>query len=245
MNDEQSTSAGPDNIRRRGIRSYVLRAGRLTAAQKRALTELWPRFGIAAGNALIDLAAAFDRTAPVILEIGFGNGENLVAMAAAAPDRNFLGIEVHEPGVGHCLLEIERLGLTNVRVMRDDAVEVIRNRIADAALARINLFFPDPWHKKRHHKRRIVQPAFVDLLARKLLPGGLFHVATDWPNYAEHIDSVMKAAELFEPADKVPDDRIETRFDLRGRRLGHSNWEQAWCKRSIATNHSHDVPNAV
>jgi tRNA (guanine-N7-)-methyltransferase len=134
--------------------------------------------------------------------------------------------------VGHCLLKIEAQKLGNVRVIRDDAVEMLRNNIADAALSRINLFFPDPWHKKRHHKRRIVQPEFISLLARKLSAGGMFHVATDWPDYAEHIKTVMNQSDAFEPMDNVPVDRIETRFDLRGQKLGHENWERAWCTRS-------------
>jgi tRNA (guanine-N7-)-methyltransferase len=180
----------------------------------------------------MDFCKEFGRQADVSLEIGFGNGENLIALARQYPHENFLGIEVHDPGVGHCLLRIKEEELTNLRVIRTDAVEVLHSNIADAALARINLFFPDPWHKKRHHKRRILQADFAELLARKLVPGGIFHVATDWPNYAEHIEAVMNDCESFESTENIPDDRIKTRFDLRGERLGHSNWERAWCTRS-------------
>jgi tRNA (guanine-N7-)-methyltransferase len=230
--DTDKQDAGGRSIRRR-IRSYVIRAGRLTAGQRRALEQLWPVHGVESGTGILNFAELFGNSAPVTLEIGFGNGDNLVAMAAAAPEQNFLGIEVHEPGVGHCLLGIEAAGLSNVRVLRNDAVEVLENRIADESLERVNLFFPDPWHKKRHHKRRIVQPDFVALLGRKLLPGGVFHVATDWPDYAAHIDSVLAKSEIFEPMQDAPVDRIQTRFDTRGQKLGHENTERAWCKRSV------------
>jgi tRNA (guanine-N7-)-methyltransferase len=220
---------GAAAARHREIRSYVLRKGRMTAGQQRAMDELWPIYGITTGTDQLDFADIFERTAPITLEIGFGNGESIVAMAHKDPQLNFIGIEVHEPGVGHCLLQATERQVENIRVMRDDAVEILRTRILNSSLARINLFFPDPWHKKRHHKRRIVQPDFVALLASKLRPGGMFHVATDWPNYAEHIAEVMANSPAFEPSNDVPDDRIETRFDSRGQRLGHSNWERAWC----------------
>lgn len=227
-------SKNPEERPHRPIRSYVLRTGRMTAGQQRAMKDLWPLYGIDKGEPQLSFEALFPNPAPVTMEIGFGNGDNLVAMAAAAPGLNFLGIEVHEPGVGHCLLGVEEAELQNVRVMRDDAVEILRTRVVDGSLARVNLFFPDPWHKKRHHKRRIVQPEFVHLLARKLGSGGVFHVATDWPNYAEHIAEVMAASSEFELMESAPADRIETRFDARGQRLGHANWEQAWCRCSNA-----------
>ena len=204
----------------------------MTAGQRRALEELWPLYGIATGTAPLQFDQLFPRPAPVILEIGFGNGDNLAAMAHNLPEYNFLGIEVHEAGVGHCLLRIAEQQTENVRVIKDDAVEVLRDRIPNNSLHRINLFFPDPWHKKRHHKRRIVQPDFVALLADKLESGGLFHVATDWENYAEHIAEVMAVSDSFDPLEHFPSDRITTRFDTRGSRLGHTNWERAWCKRS-------------
>jgi len=218
--------------RSRRIRSFVLRAGRLTAGQKKALDEYGHKFCIARRKDELDLAECFGRQAPVTLEIGFGTGDNLVDMAAAAPERDFIGIEVHRPGVGHCLLRTVGEGLTNVRLIEDDAVEVLQQSIPDGSLARVNLFFPDPWHKKRHHKRRIVQVEFVELVARKLQPEGLFHVVTDWPGYAEHIAAVMADCPVFEPLREPPADRPVSRFDTRGQRLGHNNWERAWCNRS-------------
>ena len=226
--DFSATQTGP----RKRVRSFVLREGRLTAGQRRALEELWPLFGIDSGADSIDLVAEFARAAPTTLEIGFGNGESLVAMARNAPDANFLGIEVHRPGVGHCLLRIEEYGLTNVRVICQDAVEVLTGRLPAGGLARVNLFFPDPWHKKRHHKRRIVQREFLRILAERLQPGGVFHVATDWPDYADHIEKSIAASPEFIAIPEAPNDRIETRFDKRGQKLGHVNWERAWCTRS-------------
>lgn len=181
---------------------------------------------------MLDLPALFGRSAPVTLEIGIGNGDNLVAMAAASPDANFLGIEVHEPGIGHCLLQIEQWRLGNVRLICDDAVMILRSHLPADSLSRINLFFPDPWPKKRHHKRRIVQPEFLKDIARLLLPGGIFHTATDWPEYAAYIDTLVISSGLFEPLAAVPGDRITTRFDDRGKRLGHQNQERAWRTRS-------------
>lgn len=215
-----------DGATRRPVRSFVRRAGRLTPAQKRALDLLWPRFGIDYSPTVIDLDAVFARSAPRVLEIGFGNGELLVDVASARSEVDFIGIEVHEPGVGHCLLKLEERGLTNVRLIRHDAVDVLKRQIADAALNQVNLFFPDPWPKKRHHKRRLVQPAFIELLARNISPGGHFHVATDWMNYAEHIEETVNASPQFEPAEIDPDRGFETKFELRGRRLGHEIWER-------------------
>ena len=220
-----------DGPHQRPIRSFVRRAGRQTRAQHRALGELWPRFGVPTpaegANPTLALSAIFGRTAPTVLEIGFGNGDALVAMAAGSPERNFLGVEVHAPGVGHCLLAIERLGLSNVRLLMQDAVEVLRERLPHDSLAGVHLYFPDPWHKKRHHKRRLVQPDFVALLAARLAPGGYVHVATDWPDYAAHIRSVFAASDAFKPADPTltPGNRPHTRFEARGERLGQPIWE--------------------
>ncbi len=200
----------------------------MTEGQRRAMRQLWPVYGMDNITGTLNFATIFGRAALTTVEIGFGNGENLVDMALTAPDKNFLGIEVHEPGVGHCLLRIKERGLKNVRLIRDDAVEIVSSHIADACLDRVNLFFPDPWHKKRHHKRRIVQRSFIQLLARKLSPGGLFHVATDWPDYAEQIAKLMAASTEFEQQPQPPADRPISRFDSRGARLGHENWEQAW-----------------
>jgi len=228
-----ATGPAPPGRRARTVQSFVRRAGRLTRAQARALEELWPRYGIApapadAPPADLDLDRIFGRHAPRLLEIGFGNGAALVNHAQAAPDWDCLGAEVHPPGVGHCLLEIQRLGLTNVRLLMEDAVLVLRDRLAAGTLAGVHLFFPDPWHKKRHHKRRLVQPDFLALLAARLEPGGYFHVATDWPPYAEHIASLLAASPDFRPASHRA--RSRTRFEARGERLGHPIWDQVYLR---------------
>jgi tRNA (guanine-N7-)-methyltransferase len=223
------TANRPSLAHRRPIRSYVLREGRLTAAQRRAFDELWPRFGADwRPETLLDLQALFGNAAPVYLEIGFGNGETLAQMAEANPDRNYLGLEVHRPGIGHLLLELDRRRITTVRVLRHDAQELLRDGLAAGCLAGVFLFFPDPWPKKRHHKRRIVQPEFVTSLARALAPGGLFHAATDWEPYAEHIRAVLESADdLFQnsagPGQFAPrpEQRPPTKFERRGERLGH------------------------
>lgn len=214
----------------RRIRSFVRREGRLTPSQQRALDELLPRYGLAP-DAPLDLEAVFGRNAPCTLEIGFGNGDSLAAMAAATPEQDFIGIEVHRPGVGHLLRLIAERELTNVRVICADAVEVLRTAIPDAGLARVLLFFPDPWPKKKHHKRRILQPDFVALVARKLAPGGIFHLATDWEDYARQMLEVMEASPDFGNQAgpgrfaERPADRPLTRFEQRGQRLGHGVWD--------------------
>jgi tRNA (guanine-N7-)-methyltransferase len=214
------------NPHSRTIRSFVRREGRITRAQEQALTRLWPRYGLEAG-APLDLDVCFGRHAPRTLEIGFGNGASLACMAVREPGVDFLGIEVHRPGVGHLLLELERRELDNVRIICADAVEVLKNCLPDAALARVLLFFPDPWPKKRHHKRRLVQPGFVELLARRLQPGGILHLATDWEHYAQHMLEVMAGAASFRNRAGAgnyvprPDYRPVTRFEERGQRLGH------------------------
>jgi tRNA (guanine-N7-)-methyltransferase len=225
---------------RRPIRSYVLREGRLTAGQERAFAELWPRFGVEVGGGTLDLAKLFGNTNPVWLEIGFGNGETLLHLAAAHPERNYLGVEVHRPGIGHLLLRLEAAGIGNVRLIRHDAVEVLRDALPPASLAGVYLFFPDPWHKTRHHKRRIVQPELVGLLARVIAPGGVFHAATDWEDYARHMLRVLGAAgDLFENTAGTgsyaprPEDRPETRFERRGQRLGHGVWDLVFRRRAL------------
>jgi tRNA (guanine-N7-)-methyltransferase len=215
----------------RSIRSFVRREGRLTRGQQRALEELWPRYGVDNDSASLDLATLFGRDNPKVLEIGFGNGKSLAQMATDFPDYDYLGIEVHRPGVGALLLLVEELDLSNVRVICDDAVEVIKHRIPDASLDRVQLFFPDPWHKKRHHKRRILQAEFAELIRQKLKPGGVFHLATDWEDYAQHMMAVMSAAPgyvneagegRFAPR---PESRPLTKFEQRGQRLGHGVWD--------------------
>jgi tRNA (guanine-N7-)-methyltransferase len=210
----------------RTIRSFVLRAGRITVAQQQALEKLWPRYGIKPADEIIEPAALFERKAPVIFEIGFGNGESLATMAEQNPGHDFIGIEVHRPGIGHLLQLIDARQLHNLRLICEDAVDVLAHNIPDASLSGINLFFPDPWPKKRHHKRRIVQLEFVELMARKLKPGGLFHFATDWLDYMEHVMATLSAAKFFEPVETnqaLP--RPATKFQRRGQKLGHGVWD--------------------
>jgi tRNA (guanine-N7-)-methyltransferase len=219
--------------RQRTIRSFVRRAGRMTPSQGRALNELWPKYGLDYAENLLDFAAEFGRRASVILEIGFGNGETLVEQAASHPDRDFLGIEVHEPGIGHCLLKAEEADIRNLKVIAHDAVEVLRNQVPLLSVARFNLYFPDPWPKKRHHKRRIVQDAFVDLVAERLADNGKLNIATDWANYAEQIDEVFSRSDRFTCIERRkhsgdrPLDRPQTKFERRGLRKGHEIWD--WC----------------
>jgi tRNA (guanine-N7-)-methyltransferase len=210
----------------RKVRSFVRRPGRATAAQRRALAELLPRFS-ALGPAPLDVRGLFGRDAPRVLDIGFGDGEALVTSALNNPAVDYLGIEVHEPGVGHVLLLLEKSGATNVRVIVRDAAEAVPELLPDASFAAVDLFFPDPWPKKRHHKRRLVQPPFVAELARVLVPGGLLHVATDWADYARHTREVLAADARFTAA-TAEDLRNEplavrppTKFERRGVRLGH------------------------
>ncbi len=217
----------------------MLRQGRLTEAQERAFAELWPRYGVErpAGGAL-DLPTLFGNDQPVYLEIGFGNGETLAEIAARHPDRNYLGVEVHGPGVGHLLLEIERRGLGNLRLVRQDAVDLLDRGLAPASLAGVYLLFPDPWPKKRHHKRRLLNPEFVTRLARVIRPAGLFHAATDWEPYAQQMLAVLMASEAlfwnaagpgqFTPR---PEDRPLTKFEQRGQRLGHGVWDLIFLRR--------------
>ena len=216
---------------RRTIRSFVRRAGRLTTGQAQALQELWPVFGIDFSDELIDLDSVFGHAAPRVLEIGFGNGESLVEQAAANPSTDFIGIEVHEPGVGHCLLRAHAAGISNLRLSRHDAIDVLRHQIPDASLRRINLYFPDPWPKKRHHKRRILQHDFLQMLSRKIEPGGTFHIATDWQDYAEQIDELIGSDDSFRLSERRmhgggdPLDRSTTRFERRGLQQGHKIWD--------------------
>jgi tRNA (guanine-N7-)-methyltransferase len=207
----------------------------MTVAQERAWRELWPRYGLPETDDTLDLDAAFGRAAARTLEIGFGNGESLVALAQAHPDDDFLGIEVHRPGVGHLMLRAEALELGNIRVACRDAVEVLSRQLPDASLDAVLLYFPDPWPKKRHHKRRIVQPAFVALVASKLKPGGRFRLATDWQNYAEQMLAVVGDCAMLENEFDLgyaprPDSRPLTRFESRGQRLGHEVWDLCFRK---------------
>jgi tRNA (guanine-N7-)-methyltransferase len=221
------------NRKTRTIRSFVRRAGRLTDSQKRALETLGPAFLVEYTAVPLSLSDLFGRTAPVVFEIGFGNGETLVEQAVGDPGRDYVGIEVHEPGVGHCLLKADDAGVSNLRVIMHDAVEVLAHQVPPKSLDRLNLYFPDPWPKKRHHKRRIVQDGFVELVAERLRDGGSFHVATDWANYAEHIDEVLARSGRFTRIERrihdgeAPLDRPQTKFERRGLRKGHRIWD--WC----------------
>ncbi|MFO1407735.1 MAG: tRNA (guanosine(46)-N7)-methyltransferase TrmB [Steroidobacteraceae bacterium] len=233
---DDSTPGTADGRPRRAVRSFVARAGRMTVAQERAWRELWPRYGVPDGDQPLDFDALYGRGAPVTVEVGFGNGESLVTLAAAHPERDFLGIEVHRPGVGHLLLRAEALGLRNLRVACRDAVEVLGQRVPDGSLAELLLYFPDPWPKKRHHKRRIVQPGFVELVARKLASGGRFRLATDWEPYAVHMLEVVGASAPLENESgdgyaPRPDSRPVTRFERRGERLGHGVRDLCFRKR--------------
>jgi tRNA (guanine-N7-)-methyltransferase len=223
MND----SADPRGVRQ-PIRSFVMRAGRMTDAQARALRELWPGYGIDEGADVLDLARLFGRDAPRTLEIGFGNGDNLVALATTHPERDYIGVEGHPPGVGHLLHKAAAAGTANLRVMRQDAVEVLRDRIAAGSLDEILVLFPDPWHKKRHHKRRLVNAAFAALAASRLRIGGTLRLATDWTPYAEWmleaLDATPSLRNCAEGGGYGPRNpgRIRTRFEARGERLGHA-----------------------
>ncbi|MCO6524203.1 MAG: tRNA (guanosine(46)-N7)-methyltransferase TrmB [Candidatus Schmidhempelia sp.] len=216
----------------RRIRSFVRRQGRLTKGQAQAITELWPVLGIEYKSSLrFDFAQLFGRQSAVTLEIGFGMGASLVEMAKQHPERDYLGIEVHQPGVGACLMAAKETELTNIRVMCHDAVEVLQNNIPDDSLDMVQLFFPDPWHKARHHKRRIVQTPFVELVRQKLAIGGIFHMATDWENYAEHMVDIMNALPNYQNLSATmdyverPASRPMTKFERRGQRLGHGVWD--------------------
>jgi tRNA (guanine-N7-)-methyltransferase len=222
-----SAATVQSDTQRRRIRSFVLRQGRLTSAQRRALECHWLAYGIDYTTGLIDLAHVFGNSAPVTLEIGFGNGDSLLQQALGAPERNFLGIEVHRPGVGQLLHRAAEAGLRNLRVINHDAVEVLREMIPHDSLDCVQLFFPDPWHKRRHHKRRIMQPEFVQQVRVLLQQGGMFHMATDWMEYAAHMLVVMEHSEGFVNAAGTGQlaslliHRPETHFEHRGRRLGH------------------------
>lgn len=235
MPDSQPTQTAGAPPQRR-IRSYVLRAGRITAAQQRALQELWPRYGIdgpAPGvTAHLDLSQLFGRIAPLVVEIGFGNGDNLLALASREPERNFLGLEVHRAGVGHLMHQAAEADLRNVRIACHDAVEVLSQQLAPGCIDVVLILFPDPWHKTRHHKRRLIQPEFVELLASRLRLGGRLNLATDWEPYAVHMLEVIGANAAFRnlaPAGSAyvprPDWRALTRFERRGQRLGHGVYD--------------------
>lgn len=231
MSEVTTAEFNEDGKYLRKVRSFVLREGRLTKGQAQAMEQQWPVMGLEYSADAIDLQQVFANEGPVVLEIGFGMGASLVEMAKAAPEKNFIGIEVHKPGVGACLADAAEAGVTNLKVFHHDAVEVLEHTLADASLDRVQLFFPDPWHKKRHHKRRIVQAEFAELIKRKLKIGGVFHLATDWENYSEHMLEVMSAAPGYKNQSsngdfvERPEHRPLTKFEARGHRLGHGVWD--------------------
>ncbi|MGY0218433.1 tRNA (guanosine(46)-N7)-methyltransferase TrmB [Endozoicomonadaceae bacterium StTr2] len=215
---------------RRVVRSFVRRTGRMTAAQQRGFDECWEKFGLKLEDGAIEPAEVFGNDAPVVLEIGFGMGHSLAEMAGNALDKNYIGVEVHSPGVGSLLNEVHEAGLNNVRVYCDDAVEVLKQCVPEQSLDRVQIYFPDPWHKKRHHKRRLVKPEFLELLAKHMKVGGHIHLATDWEHYAEQMLEVLSESPLFRnTAEKDyvprPDYRPLTKFEKRGHRLGHGVWD--------------------
>jgi tRNA (guanine-N7-)-methyltransferase len=211
-----------------------MRGGRITEAQQRALQLLWPRYGIGFAAAPLDLAGAFGRPASVTLEIGFGNGDHLADQAAAHPDRNYLGVEVHRPGVGRALLSLEQRQLRNAKVICHDVVEVLTHQIAPESLSEVVILFPDPWHKKRHHKRRLVQAPFVELVTERLRPGGMLRFASDWQPYADAVLELLSASPRLHNTSPDggfiprPFERNPTRFERRGERLGHDVWDLAF-----------------
>lgn len=224
----QNSSGNHDSVR-----SYVIRTGRMTDAQRKAVHALLPRYGIFTSTNpgdKVDVLQVFGRKAPLVLEVGFGNGEALIEMAKSSPERDFIGIEVHEPGIGHLLLRIHDEGLENIRVIHGDAVQILSNWFQDRLFDRVCLFFPDPWPKKRHHKRRIFQPHFVGLLVGKLKTGGVFHFATDWQDYAEQALAFLEREPALENTaesgfSKNRAGRPMTKFEQRGRKLGHDVWD--------------------
>lgn len=217
------------------IRSFVLRTGRMTDGQQAAFDRFWPQYGLSLSDGMLDANSAFDETRPLVLEVGFGMGDSLLQMAIDEPDKNFIGIEVHPPGVGRLLNNTAQAQLTNLKIYMADATDVLRECIPENSLHRFQVYFPDPWHKKKHHKRRIVQPEFIACAAARLEAGGLLHLATDWQNYAEHMLEVVAAsvhlentAETFAPK---PSFRPTTKFEMRGERLGHGVWDLLFRKR--------------
>ena len=236
MSEDDSIHVKSDVPARRSVRSFVVRAGRATAGQQRALTELWPLYGVEFTNECLDLDRLFGRKAARMIEIGFGAGEALLAFAQNHPEIDCIGIEVHRPGVGHLLLDAHNAGLKNLRIVCHDAVEVLQQQLPPASISLAHIFFADPWPKKRHHKRRLIQTPFVELLAHVMQPQGLLRLATDWEPYAQHMRLVMDSCSAFTSlsADAGfvarPDVRPLTRFERRGQRLGHQVWDLAYTR---------------
>jgi tRNA (guanine-N7-)-methyltransferase len=228
--------SGYKSVTYRPIRSFVLRQGRFSPAQQRAVSDLMPRFGVPYGEAPLEWPGIFGRVAPVIVEVGFGMGETTARIAAANPGNDYLAIEVHGPGVGSLLKRIGEDGITNVRIVQHDAVEVLRHMVPPSSLAAIHVFFPDPWPKKRHHKRRLLQEDFIELAASRLAPGGVLHVATDWQEYAEHVLEALGKCRMLANTSKGfaprPAWRPVTKFERRGVALGHGVWDLVFERRT-------------
>lgn len=241
--EDAKTDIGADGVEKpRRIRSFVRRQGRLTEGQQRALDEYWNQYGLTLDDGMLNFTEVFGRDAPVILEIGFGNGSSLVAMAKSQPEKDFIGIEVHKPGVGSLINEAQVQGVNNIRVFHEDAIEVLAACIPEKSLMGFQLFFPDPWHKTRHNKRRIVKPEFIHTIHAKLKQGATIHMATDWQHYAKQMLEVMNADSAFinsvskEDIEITggyaprPDYRPKTKFETRGERLGHGVWDLIFVK---------------
>lgn len=220
----------------RQVRSFVRREGRLSARQTKGLDKFWSEYGVEYQDQLLDPAKLFENTHPITLEIGFGMGASLIETIISQPERNFIGIEVHRPGVGTFLNHAAANELKNIKVLKHDAVEVLKNMLPDNSLDKVQIFFPDPWPKKKHHKRRIIQPDFVEIITQKLKPNGVLHLATDWENYAEHMLEVLEniegltnqaGANQYSPR---PEDRPLTKYEQRGQRLGHGVWDFLFTK---------------
>lgn len=218
-------------FKKKSIRSFVIRGGRITEGQRNAFEQWWPTFGLSLFGGTLDSTEAFQREAPLVLEVGFGMGDSLLQMAIAEPDKNFIGIEVHPPGVGRLIHLAGKAELSNLKIYMADAVDVLHDCIPHASIDRLQLYFPDPWHKKKHHKRRIVQPEFIQLVESRLKPNGRFHMATDWAHYAEYMLELMSSASGFTNTAgeycfaPKPDYRPLTKFEARGERLGHGVWD--------------------
>jgi len=228
------STENPQNARpasHRAIKSFVLRQGRLTGAQQNALDNHWKDYGIDFSEQLLDYGGLFDNNNEIVVEIGFGNGKSLLQQAINQPQYNFIGIEVHGPGVGHLIHNANAQGIHNIKVIRHDAIDVLTWQIAENSIYQLQLFFPDPWHKKRHHKRRIIKPAFIEMVQQKLKTGGVFHMATDWQHYARQMLEKMDEAEAFRNVSgngnysKTRGGRCETKFERRGIKLGHGVWD--------------------
>ena len=234
--NSSNKSASQNSVAHRPVRSFVLRQGRLTRAQQNALDNYWQEYGIDFSEQKLNFKDLFNNDNEIIVEIGFGNGDSLLQQAIAQPKYNFIGIEVHGPGVGHLIHEANTQDIHNIKIIRHDAVEVLKQQIADNSIKQIQLFFPDPWHKKRHHKRRIIKPEFIQLIRQKLTENGTFHMATDWQHYAEQMLEQMDSAEGFYNsagnANFSPDKgyRCETKFERRGLKLGHGVWDLIYNK---------------